>query len=364
MVLIKLGLGFPEIVKISAGISFAAMFAIGFFGYKIVTTLLIRFGNGVSLTKTTHVGLLLVCILSVITFHPIIIAQYLGQIQVVIDLLVCIAFFAWLSDRKYISGGMFAVAALIKPQLMLLLIWALIRKEKACLVGMFAVFIPAGVVSLALFGFQEHLDYLKVLSHIGSRGEIFWPNQSINGILNRLILDSDIGKFNEFSYSAYNPYVHAGTLLSTIAFILFGLFFKWPKVNSSVSEKHRTFISSLDLSTMVLLSTIAAPTVWTHHYGTLWPIFVMTVMMAVILFRDDRIKHMKAGLLLLCVSYLMIANYISFLDREIYYEAPLNLVLSYFFYGGIILLIALLMLRHAIAQKVMSDIKTREVRFS
>ena len=193
MILIKLGFGFPAIVKISSTISLAAMFVMAICGYKIITTLLQRFGNEDALSKATHFGILLFCLLSVFTFHPIVIAQYLGQIQVIIDLLVCIAFLAWLSDKKYIAGGMFAIASLIKPQLMLLLIWALIRREKACLIGMFVIFIPAGIISLAIFGFQEHVDYLKVLSHIGSRGESFWPNQSLNGILNRLILDADIG---------------------------------------------------------------------------------------------------------------------------------------------------------------------------
>ncbi|MZR31721.1 glycosyltransferase 87 family protein [Sneathiella litorea] len=351
MILIKFGFDFEAIVKISYTISFLAVFGIAFCGYRIVINILGIYGNEKLLPARKKLGIFVVTFLSVFTFHPIVIAQYLGQLQVLIDFLVSLTFLAWLVDRRHFAGMFLAAAALLKPQLILLLLWGIIRKEKAFTIGMLIVFVPAGIVSLAVFGFQEHLDYLRVLSHISLHGEAFWPNQSVNGLLSRLITDADLADFDPYSYSEYNPYVYFSTLASTILLVLFGLFYNKPKIPGSSLSGNNTLNSALDLATMVLLSIMASPTVWTHHYGVAWPIFLMAIMVAIILLQKERTGYAMACFALLCISYILVSNYFSFLDKEAYYDSPVNLVLSYFFYGGIFLLIALLLLRHALANR-------------
>lgn len=342
MLLIKLGLGLASIIKISYAVSFLAMLGVAFCGYKIVVLLLDKYANEYLISRHAHLGIFLVSLLAIFTYHPIVIAQYLGQVQVIIDLLISLAFLAWLSERKHLAGMAIAFAALIKPTLALVLLWALIRKETACFVGMLVVFIPAGIISLAVFGFNEHLDYLKVLSYIGTHGESFWPNQSINGLLHRLLGTANPGEFDAFSYSMHDTYVYAGTLISSGALILFGLFFIKPKTNSTVG-------SALDLATMVLLVVMAAPTAWTHHYGVLWPAFTMAIMIGIILLLNGRSRYVRAGFILLCVGYFLISNYFTFADIEAFYAPPVNLILSHFLYGGFITLFALLLLRYAAA---------------
>ncbi len=347
--LIKFGFDLQAIIKISYTVSFLAMLAIAFCGYKIAVILLDKYAYESLLSKRARLGIFLLSLLAIFTFHPIYIAQYLGQVQVIIDLLVSLAFLAWLSERKHFSGMMIAFAALIKPTLILVLLWAMIRKEKACFVGMIVVFIPAGILSLAVFGFEEHLDYLRVLSYIGTHGEAFWPNQSVNGLLNRLMGGANPGDFDANSYSGYNLYVYVGTLFSTICFILFGLLYNRPKSTSNVA-------SALDLATMVLLSVMATPTAWTHHYGVLWPILVMAVMVSIILMLKDKSHYAVAGFSLLCIGYFLISNYFSFTDNPAYYAPPVNLILSHFLYGGIITLFGLLLLRHAASSEVFEGI--------
>lgn len=342
MFLIKLGLDLSAIIKISYAVSFLAMLGVAFCGYKIVVLILDKYAKDYLISRQAQVGIFLVSLLAVFTYHPIVIAQYLGQVQVIIDLLVSLAFLAWLSERKHLAGIAIAIAALIKPTLTLVLLWAAIRKETACFVGMIVVFIPAGIISLAIFGFDEHLDYLRVLSYIGTHGESFWPNQSINGLLHRLLGDANPGTFDALSYSTHDAYVYAGTLMSSVVLILFGLFFIRPKTTTTIG-------SALDLATMVLVLVMAAPTAWTHHYGVLWSAFAMTIMIGIILLLKGRSRYVRAGFPLLCVGYFLISNYFSFADNEAFYAPPINLILSHFLYGGFITLFALLLLRHAAA---------------
>ncbi|MCC3304212.1 glycosyltransferase family 87 protein [Sneathiella sp. HT1-7] len=347
--LIKFGFDLPAIIKISYAVSFVAMLAIAFCGYKIAVVLLDKYGCKGLLSTRGRLGIFILSLLAIFTFHPIYIAQYLGQVQVIIDLLVCLAFLAWLSERKHLSGIMIATAALIKPTLILVFLWAMIRKEKACFVGMVVVFIPAGILSLAVFGFEEHLDYLRVLSYIGTHGEAFWPNQSMNGLLNRLLGGDNPGSFDANSYSGYNLYVYAGTMISTVCFILFGLFYNRPKSSNNVA-------SALDLATMVLLSVMATPTAWTHHYGVLWPILVMAIMVSILLMLKGKNQYAVTGFTLLCIGYFFISNYFSFTDNPAYYAPPVNLILSHFLYGGFITLFALLLLRRAASGGLAGDV--------
>jgi hypothetical protein len=342
IVLIELGYGLPAILKISHIISFCALIGVVFCGYKIIIVILDKYAKDYSLSTSKRLSIFIATILAVFTFYPLINAQYLGQAQMAIDLLICVAFLAWLVERKYLAGSMIALASLIKPTLMLVLIWAIMRKEKACIIGMMVIFVPAGILSLAVFGFDEHLDYLRVLSHIGSHGESYRSNQSINGILNRLLLDVDIGSFDNRSYSTYNPYVHAGTLISTILFILFGLFYNKPKAVNNTG-------SALDLGTMVSVSVMAAPTVWSHHYGVMWPVLIMALMIAITILNNRQSYYTSIALPLLFVGYFLMSNYFILIDNEALYPSPINLVLSYFLYGGIISVIALVLLRHAAA---------------
>ena len=44
---------------------------------------------------------------------------------------------------------------------------------------------PSGIGDDVRLGY--HIDYLRVLSYMAERGEAYFPNQSVNGLLNRLM---------------------------------------------------------------------------------------------------------------------------------------------------------------------------------
>ena len=288
-------------------------------------------------------------VVGTLTFYPIMTAYQLGQIQLVIDLAVCVALWAWMSGRKGAAGAAMAVAALIKPHYALVLAWSLLRREHRFSVGMLLVGVPAGLHSLIVFGFAEHLDYLKVLSFIGRHGEVFWANQSMNGLLNRLFTDTDSVTFDMNGFAPFSPAVYGGTLVSTVALVVLGLGYRpgWLRRDGpGLDALSRSRASTLDLSTAIVVLTIASPVAWVHHYGALWPIMVVALMTVaeVCVRRADTRSGVLLGLT--GASYFLVSNYFS--SFETVARMGLSLVQSHIFIGGLLLLAALIGARAAL----------------
>lgn len=295
-------------------------------------------------------AILIISLLAVYSFYPIIGGQYIGQIQIIIDLFIAFGFLCWVKRWKFAAGAMIALAALIKPQFALFLIWALLRKEKQFAYGLMLVFVPAGLISLGIFGFKEHVDYLRVLSHIGKHGEVYWINQSINGLLNRLLVDVTSLTWTLKTFAPYNIIVHYGTLVSTVVLILFGLFFK-AGGGTQESTEFRHTASVLDVSFMLLICTIASPVAWYHHYGVLLLPYFVLFLLAVNYAVETNGRRSQLLLLLLAVSYYFVANYLDFADSEEFANPPVNLLQSYNLFGGFIMLAAIPWLSTCLAQQ-------------
>jgi cell division protein FtsW (lipid II flippase) len=186
---------------------------------------------------------------------------------------------------------------LVKPHYGLFVLWAALRREWrftfAC--------VGAGVVglaaSIATFGWTDNLDYLQVFWFLSQHGEVYYPNQSFNGLFNRVmtLIDPDnydsIG-FDDHGFPPFNPWIYAGTIATSLALLAAAIFRR-----GNEGDRDRVF----DFCTMGLSVTMASPIAWEHHYGTIFPIFA--VLLASVI--ADRRR-----LLLLTVSYVLISNYI------------------------------------------------------
>ncbi len=204
-----------------------------------------------------------------ITCYPIVKAFTLGQIQVWINALFAIVLLAWMHDRRALAGLLIGLVCLIKPHYGLLLLWALFRREWRFLIAATLTVAAGAVAALAVFGWHNHVDYLRVLQFLSQRGEAYYPNQSVNGLLNRLmgigdpgayvILDIPPGKFPPFT-----PIVYWPSLASSVALVVYGLWRRSPPA-----------ARTRDLARMTLCCTIASPIAWEHHYGILLPIVML-----------------------------------------------------------------------------------------
>lgn len=250
-----------------------------------------RLTNGENATSTRDRLIVVACgVLLGATFYPIVRAHILGQIQIFIDCLIAAALLAYATRRRGLAGACIGLCCLIKPQYGLLLAWGLLRRDGRFSLGLVAVAGMGFMAALLRYGFENHLEYVRVLRFIALHGEAYWPNQSVNGLLNRLLDNGDPLHFDRYSFPPYHAVVYFGTLLSSLVIVMVAL---WPARARPAD--------ALDLAIALLGATLAAPVAWEHHYGILLPIFALATP---IVLRGES----KLGGVLLLASYLTVAN--------------------------------------------------------
>src|SRR4030043_1087467 len=121
------------------------------------------------------------------TFYPYFKAFTLGQAQIWINALLLFSLLTVDRGTQGLSGAATGPATLIKPSYGLALLWGLLAKRKRFAAAFLIVVLGGLGASPALYGWQNHLDYARALNYIGNHGEGYYPNQSINGFLNRIL---------------------------------------------------------------------------------------------------------------------------------------------------------------------------------
>lgn len=236
--------------------------------------------------------------LATLLFYPLMRALQLGQIQTGIDLLFALAACAWLGGRSALAGVLIGFICLIKPQFSLFFVWALLRRERGFAIAWLAVVATGWLVALGMFGMQNNLDYLAVLRALSSTGEVFQSNQSINGMLNRLLGTGDPLVWDAHGFPRADPVVHIGTLVSSAAMIAAALF---------VPRRGHGASSFLDFLLAALTFTVASPIAWEHHYGIASTVFIGATFA---LLRRRASTARVAGFVALAASYALTAHWL------------------------------------------------------
>lgn len=264
---------------------------------------------------------------------PYIAGFHLGQIQVWINTLIILGLLFYMQGKHRLSGICLALSALIKPQYALFLLWGLIAGKKRFTASMALVLIAGIILSILTFGVQDHFDYLKLLRHISERGEYNFGNQSVNGLVNRMVVKNNRPAFDHNHFAPYNPLVARLTLISSLLLIggaLFLLIRKRLKKNQAGTDNQYT----IEWLVMIIGLTIASPTAWPHHYG--FNIVVYLFMFAWFL-RPSYTGRRWLPLLSLGISY-MLSTHLFPIHLPPYNAFPLNIIQSHQFFGQIILL--------------------------
>jgi alpha-1,2-mannosyltransferase len=221
-------------------------------------------------------------------------AYTLGQIQVWLSSLFALSLLCWVVGAKRTSGILIGLICLVKPHFGAFLAWALVRREGPFVLS-FGVTICIGMaLSVATFGWADHVDYVRAVMHMAERGEAFYPNQSVNGLMNRLMSIGDPLQYSNLVFTAafppFNPWVYAATAISS-CLVLLGAIIQWSGNEDRV----------LDFGRMAVSITIASPIAWEHHYGVLLPVFAVTLPSAL----ENRNR-----LFLLMASYVLVSTFI------------------------------------------------------
>jgi hypothetical protein len=283
--------------------------------------------------RSDRVGLVAAGVVLTLTYYPVVHAYSLGQIQVWLNALFAAVLWCWVRERRAAAGGLAGLLCLIKPHYGVLLLWGALRRQGRFVV---AAGITAGVglgVSLALIGPAHHLNYFRVLSFLSRHGETYYPNQSLNGLLNRLLGNGNNLEWDGQGFAPYHPVVYAGTMAGSLALLALALL-------GPIRRPLRG--SALDLGMAAVCCTLASPVAWDHHYGVFLPVYA-------VLFGALRQGGAGRGAwLALGTSFALTANLFLFTNR--WAATPVNFVQSYMLFGGL-LAVALLhhLCRHASA---------------
>lgn len=258
-------------------------------------------------------------------FYPLQRAQVLGQIQIWIDALFTLAILFWICRRRFLAGICVGLACTIKPQLGLLLIWGIMWREAAFSFGIVSVLAPIAALSLWRYGFSAHLSYLQVLSFLSAHGEVFFANNSVNGILHSYFAPTDNLVWDPDHLSPYVPIVHAGTVVASVIF--FGLLIVPPYL----LRRRRPEVA--DLGAASICTVLGSPIAWDHHYGILFPLYLVALKL-VAAFPPGKRRLVSFGALL--VSWILVADFIPFANLSAH--TPFSFMLANQFFGALILL--------------------------
>jgi len=258
-----------------------------------------------------------------LTFYPAVKAFTLGQVQVWVNAVFAAALLYWVTGRKSGAGLLIGLVCLFKPHYGLFLFWAGLRREWRFVVACAAA-IGAGVAaSVAVFGWANHVDYLRVLSFLSERGESYYPNQSVNGLLNRLMSIADPTAYNnvvwrEAHFPPFTRWIYYATMATSVAILL-----------AALARRQREGDPGRvrDFCTMIVSLTIASPIAWEHHYGVLLPVYVL---MFVAVGNDTR----RIAWLLL--SYALVANFVPV--TNLLAPGVFNVLQSHLLFGALLLL--------------------------
>jgi hypothetical protein len=252
----------------------------------------------------------------------------LGQIQTWVTALFAGVLWAWTARRRAVAGTLAGLMCLIKPQYALLLAWAVLRRQwRFAAAGALTLGLGLGA-SLLLFGWTDNLDYRRVLWFIARHGESFYPNQSLNGLLNRCFGNGFNLRFDSHGFAPFHPTVYLWTTISTVFFSVMALL-PVRRGSRAPGGTHVSFV--------VLSATLASPIAWEHHYGVLLPIYAWLLPVL-----WSRRRRERWPLVLLAVSYVLASNFFGITRRFALAGPVWTLLQSYLFAGGLLVWILLL----------------------
>ncbi len=261
-----------------------------------------------------------------LTFYPIVKAFTLGQIQIWLNGIFAVALVCWATGKRASSGVLIGLMCLVKPHYGLFVLWAALRREWRFTVACVATGVLGLIASIATFGWTDNVDYLQVFWFLSQHGEVYYPNQSFNGLLNRIMTLIDPNEydslgFDDNGFPPFNAWIYAGTVV-TSAIILAAALFR----RGNEGDPDRTF----DFCTMALSITIASPIAWEHHYGILLPMFAVLLAGSI---------GNRTRLVLIAVSYVLISNF--FPATNLLAPTIMNVAQSYLFFAALVVLMLL-----------------------
>ena len=293
-------------------ISWMAVGITGFLCWRLLDRSLARHAPEWRPVHPAHSAAQAILVLALtVTFYPIVKGYSLGQIQTVLTAACAGVLLLVTTNRPLGAGSPVSAPALVKPTYAMLLLWAVVRRQWRFTWG-FAVVTAAGVAASSMaFGILQWIDYGRVLSFIAERGEAFYANQSINGLLHRLAGTGPVLEWQRDQFAPADPLVRGLTMLLGTVVVLGALWYR---------AARRSAVPECDVAAFLIAITAGAPIAWEHHYGVLLPIAAVATGPVL---ATRRARRSTA----LILSIIVAGQYLSITHATV--STPWNFLMSY-----------------------------------
>jgi len=199
-----------------------------------------------------------------------------GQVNIFLLFLITLIWFLYNRDRKRLCGFFIAFASLFKLFPLILIIYFAIKKEWRIVAYSILWIIILMIISIAIVGFEIHLDFIPVLKSMGygkstfaEYGATFYvdhANQSINALLNRLFAENPHTK----------PLIDLGETANYLTYFFSGLLLLFSITIALKRTLQNKAPDELEYSAFVILGLLIPSLCWDHYLVIAYfPIFAI-----------------------------------------------------------------------------------------
>jgi alpha-1,2-mannosyltransferase/arabinofuranan 3-O-arabinosyltransferase len=190
-------------------------------------------------------GLTVVGVMMLLLSSPLLATLALGQVYPVLALGLVAAWVADRRDEPEISGAALGLVVALKPSLLPVLLWPLVRRRWGALLAALIAGAVATLVGVLVLGVGATLDYIRVLRE--QPVSTYWDNASLPSAAARLFTENPYAQ----NVATLPWMVGVGYALGIIAIIL-----------TAMRVRHGPEVG---LWTLVAASLLASPIAW-HNY--------------------------------------------------------------------------------------------------
>ena len=258
----------------------------------------------------------------------------IGNTTHVLLIVLIVAFEGLARGRDTLAGVLLAAAALLKPPLALFLPYLLLRGQRRAAVVMAAFAAAAIGLSIAVYGLDLHLFWFRefVVGHGGSPIGAY-NVQSVNGFLAHLLTRGHLRDWFPIPMGA-------GFRVASLA--LTGAILAMTAAACWMAGRPRTRAEwQIDLSIVLTLTILTAPVSWTHYYLLLIiPIVALIGQRELVAAHRPLAAALAAAVVLISPPVVLVS-----VPGRIPSALYSRVAISHYFYGGVLLLGILLVVR-------------------
>jgi Glycosyltransferase family 87 len=275
-------------------------------------------------------------ILLLVANAPMFYSIWLGNSTHMVFLLLIASLSCLRLKRECLGGVCLAMAGLLKPPLLFMLLYFALRKRFWAIFGAMVTLGTSVGVSILVLGLRLNLVWFQecILKFAGKIVAAY-NSQSVDSFLIRLMTNAPI---DSWELVDGNPLIKL--LRYSIFLLLIGGSLLVLLKQKNVQSIHSIEVESLEYSIFLTLTIIISPISWTHYY------LFLLLPIALYLGNQLLIPRRLSVQVMMLVSILLV---ISPNVRSIPFQHPLlvamtrYLLVSHFFLGGVLLLVVLLM---------------------